>query len=242
MATYVLVAGAWLGGWAWDTVASRLREHGHEVQTLTLSGLGDRAGGGAELVDLERQVAHIVEAIERADLRDVVLVGHSFGGWPVTGAADRVPERLAPRGVRGQRPGPGWGGLPGHPPSAYSSGDPEGRGRASPADATLGGARTGQRSQRRRDHSIERAAIRKRSPPQPFATYPADPADEPRPHGLPHVLVSCSLPLDQVKAMIPSGHPWFAELAGPQWSFAELPTGHWPMVSEPVALADVLHG
>jgi hypothetical protein len=60
MATYLLVAGAWLGGWAWDGVAPSLRDRGRDVHPLTLSGLGEVAGGGARLVDLERQVADIV--------------------------------------------------------------------------------------------------------------------------------------------------------------------------------------
>ena len=95
MATFVLVPGAWLGGWAWDDVADRLRSSGHEVRALTLTGLGDRATLASSEVDLERHVDDIVTAIEEADLRDVMLVGHSYGGIPVTGAVDRIPERIA---------------------------------------------------------------------------------------------------------------------------------------------------
>jgi hypothetical protein len=58
---------------------------------------------------------------------------------------------------------------------------------------------------------------------------------------LPKLLITCSFPLAQVQEMIAAGHPWFAELAGPQWSFLELPTGHWPMFSEPDRLAALLN-
>jgi hypothetical protein len=58
---------------------------------------------------------------------------------------------------------------------------------------------------------------------------------------LPKALITCSIPLAQVKEMIAAGHPWFAELAGPRWSLLELPTGHWPMFSVPEPLAAVLH-
>jgi pimeloyl-ACP methyl ester carboxylesterase len=95
MATYVLVPGAWLGGWAWNAVAQRLRSRDHDVHPVTLTGLGDRAALASPEVDLERHVDDIVGPIEEADLRDLVLVGHSYGGIPVTGAADTIADRIA---------------------------------------------------------------------------------------------------------------------------------------------------
>ena len=94
MATYVLVPGAWLGGWAWDDVADRLETGGHDAHPVTLTGLGDRAPLTPE-VDLERHVGDIVDAIEESDLSGLILVAHSYGGIPVTGAADRITERVA---------------------------------------------------------------------------------------------------------------------------------------------------
>jgi pimeloyl-ACP methyl ester carboxylesterase len=82
----VLVHGAGGGGWTWDPVAPALREAGHEVRTPDLE-LRDAATTVAD------HAQQIVEAI--GDLDDVVLVGHSYGGMPITVAADRVPERLA---------------------------------------------------------------------------------------------------------------------------------------------------
>jgi pimeloyl-ACP methyl ester carboxylesterase len=241
----MLVPGAWLGGWAWDKVASRLRDRGHEVHALTLAGLGDRAGVGAEQVDLERHVADIVEAIQGNDLRDVVLVGHSYGGLPVTGAADRVPQRLAR--VVYVDSGPALDGvayLDMLPPQVREvtvrHAREQGGGRLLPMPPwdeleRVNGASAAGIDQR------ARAAIRERATPQPFGTYtqPISLANPER-TARPHLLISCSYPLDQVRAMIAGGHPWFAELAGPQWSFAELPTSHWPMFSAPAGLADAL--
>lgn len=96
MATIVLVPGACLGGWAWARVTPLLEQAGHAVHPLTLSGLGaaDRCAD-ASAIDLSTHVADVVAALERDDLRDVVLVGHSLGGLAVSGAAARVPERIA---------------------------------------------------------------------------------------------------------------------------------------------------
>jgi pimeloyl-ACP methyl ester carboxylesterase len=91
--TYVLVPGAWQGGWSWQPVARRLRAAGHDAVTITLPGLAD--GDVRTGLHLADAVDHVVAEIERRDLRDVVLVGHSWGGYPITGAAPRVAGRLA---------------------------------------------------------------------------------------------------------------------------------------------------
>nr|BFE79024.1 hypothetical protein GCM10020093_016250 [Planobispora longispora] len=93
--TYVLVPGFWLGAWAWEKVTARLRAAGHDVHPVTLTGLGDRAHLATPETDLETHIQDVVNTIVYADLHDVILVGHSGGGTPVTGAADRVPERVA---------------------------------------------------------------------------------------------------------------------------------------------------
>lgn len=92
--TYVLVHGAWHGGWCWKTVAQILRAHGHRVFTPTLSGLGERAHLLSKSIDLGVFIQDVVNVLEYEDLSGVVLVGHSFGGLPITGAADRVPKRI----------------------------------------------------------------------------------------------------------------------------------------------------
>ncbi|MEV4175390.1 alpha/beta hydrolase [Nonomuraea sp. NPDC049709] len=91
--TFVLVPGAWQGGWSWQAVARRLRTAGHDAVTLTLPGLAD--GDPRTGLRLSDAVNYVAGEIERRDLRDVVLVGHSWGGYPITGAAHRIAHRLA---------------------------------------------------------------------------------------------------------------------------------------------------
>jgi len=91
--TYVLVPGAWQGGWAWQPVARRLREAGCAAVTITLPGLADgdeRAG-----LRLSDAVDHVVAEVARRDLAEVILVGQSWGGYVVTGAAHALAGRLA---------------------------------------------------------------------------------------------------------------------------------------------------
>lgn len=95
MATFVLVHPAWFGGWCWSRVAPLLRTAGHTVLTPTLTGLGDRAHLLDHGIDLQTHVEDVVNTLVYEDLEAVVLVGNGSGGMVVTGAADRVPERVA---------------------------------------------------------------------------------------------------------------------------------------------------
>jgi pimeloyl-ACP methyl ester carboxylesterase len=90
----VIVHGGWGGGWEWTEVARSLRERGHDVFTPTLTGMGERAHLGHPQVGLSTHVEDVVSVIELEDLHEVVLCGHSYGGLPVTGAADRVVDRI----------------------------------------------------------------------------------------------------------------------------------------------------
>ncbi|MDQ3950653.1 MAG: alpha/beta hydrolase [Gemmatimonadota bacterium] len=92
--TYVLVHGAWGGGWAFRTIDSMLTAAGHRVYRPTLTGLGERVHLGTPEVGLSTHVIDIVNVLLFENLRDVVLVGHSYGGMVITGVADRVPERI----------------------------------------------------------------------------------------------------------------------------------------------------
>jgi pimeloyl-ACP methyl ester carboxylesterase len=91
--TFVLIPGAWMGAWSWHPVARRLREQGHEVVALTMPGLsyGDSPAG----LKLSDAVDFVVHELDRRDLSDVVLVSHSWGGYPATGAAHQRPGRIA---------------------------------------------------------------------------------------------------------------------------------------------------
>jgi len=94
MATFVLVPGAWLGGWCWRNVARLLRSAGHDAITITLTGLAERAHLLTPAVDLGTHIEDVVGALIYEDQQNVFLVGHSYGGVVVTAAAARLPERV----------------------------------------------------------------------------------------------------------------------------------------------------
>jgi pimeloyl-ACP methyl ester carboxylesterase len=93
-ANYVLVHGAWHGGWCWRRVADRLSAAGHRVFCPTLTGLGERAHLLAREVNVSMHVQDVVALLEAEELEKVVLVGHSYGGVVITGVAARAKARL----------------------------------------------------------------------------------------------------------------------------------------------------
>jgi len=95
LANFVLVHGAWIGGWCWRLNAEALRKAGHEVFTPTLTGLGERSHLMSPSINLDTHITDIVNVIEREELSELVLVGHSYGGMVITGVADRLPDRIA---------------------------------------------------------------------------------------------------------------------------------------------------
>lgn len=97
MTTFVLVPGAWHGGWAWRRVEPLLRAAGHEVHAPTLTGVSDRAHLLSPSVGLSTHVTDVVSLIEAYDLSGVVLVGHSYGGQVITAVADALADRIATR-------------------------------------------------------------------------------------------------------------------------------------------------
>jgi pimeloyl-ACP methyl ester carboxylesterase len=94
MATFVLVHGAWHGSWCWKRVRKALQAEGHDVFTPTLTGIAERSHLISPQVDLDTHIADVVNLIRWEELTDVVLCGHSYGGCVITGAADRVAERI----------------------------------------------------------------------------------------------------------------------------------------------------
>ncbi len=92
--TFVIVHGAWAGGWEHKKLAEALQADGHTVYRATLTGQGERSHLASPNVDLSLHIQDVVNLIEWEDLHDVVLVGHSYGGMVITGVADRIPGRL----------------------------------------------------------------------------------------------------------------------------------------------------
>ena len=95
MATFVLLHGAWHGGWCWAETAGHLRARGPVVVTPTQTGLGERRRLLSPDITLSTFVEDLVQHLATEDLTDAILVGHSFGGNAISGAAERLPGRIA---------------------------------------------------------------------------------------------------------------------------------------------------
>lgn len=227
MTQFVLVAGAWLGSWAWDEVVADLRAAGQGAHALTLSGLAGKRRD--EPVGQQTHVQDIVGAVERLDLRDVVLVGHSYSGIPVGQAAERIGDRLA-RVVFVDSNVPADG-------ESFVSAWPDGRAAVEASIAEHGGfwaplTAEEYAGQGLTDEQISRIVAG--ATPHPGATL-TEPARLERPLG--------ALPATYIKCLLdwPEPSPDVAELLKSEhWRLVELNTGHWPMFSEPHELARIL--
>jgi pimeloyl-ACP methyl ester carboxylesterase len=93
MSSYVLIAGAWHGGWIWREVADRLRVEGHAVTRPTLSGLGERRHVGQD-ANLDTHIQDVITHIEMEGLEGITLVGWSYGGMVITGVLSRIPHKI----------------------------------------------------------------------------------------------------------------------------------------------------
>ncbi|MFJ8630577.1 alpha/beta fold hydrolase [Streptomyces sp. NPDC093568] len=225
MTNFVLVAGAWLGAWAWDEVAADLRSAGHGVHPLTLSGLAKKRGVPAP--GQRTHVEDIVAEVERLDLRDVVLVGHSYAGVPVGQAAVLIGDRLrrvvlvdANAAVDGDSFLSGW---PSDEVRAAIEAH-EGFWPPVPADDFAGQDLT--------DEQIAR--ILDGATPHPGATL-TQPAVMSRPLS--------EVPGTYIKCLLDGEEPWGAAaelLKSDRWTLVTMDTGHWPMFSRPHELARVL--
>lgn len=232
MATYVLIHDACHGGWSWQRVVPLLRAAGHDVYAPTLTGLGERAHLLDRKTGLDTHVQDIVGLIEFKGLRDVVLVGHGYGGSVIRGVADQIPEALAHliyfdafviddgkslaqflgpdhRAVveeRAQQEGEGWR-LPPYPPEWYGV-------------------------TRRED--IE--WMRPRLTSQPLKTeFDSIAFRNPKAVSLPKSCIFCNAPTIE-------RFGGFAQRARtePSWQYRELATGHDAMISQPWELSRLL--
>lgn len=231
MSAFVLLHGAWHGGWCWRAVAGILRARGHSVTTPTQTGLGERSHLLSPEITLQTFCDDIVQHLHFEDLSDVVLVGHSFAGAPISFAAEQERERIArlvyldaqiveggetplscvppeTRAVRRQLAQDSSGGLTLPPPPAAALG------LVAAEDVAF----------------YERFAT-----PHPMATFETPLNIEAAPGaGLPASYVVCAdpvyPPLAQARAR--------ARALG--WTMREIAAGHDAMISAPEALADLL--
>ena len=232
--TYVLVHGAFHGGWCWRRVAQRLTAAGHSVFTPTQTGLGERKHLLSKEISMDVFVDDIVNLIDAEELANVYLVGHSFGGGAISGVADRIPERLkrlvyldagipesgkssfdrlpvAVRDARLQAAVESSGGLsiPVPPVSSF--------GLKAPSDIEW---------------------VQRRMTPHPLKTYMTAPTmKNPIANGVPTTYIRCTDPL--YANVNPSAE--FAK-SHAAWQYLEIKTGHDAMVSAPKELTDLLLG
>lgn len=219
------------GGWCWRPVARLLTAAGHRVSTPTLTGLGERAHLQSSAVDLDTHIADVTAHITAEELERVVLVGHSYGGFVVRGAAARLAARVAQviyldafvpkhgeivatyagdaraQEIRDSVARDGAATLPPLPAAAFGLSDP-----------------------------AQVAWVSRRMTPQPAKTY-LQPLDLGAHHAHPPhpVYIACMAPkldvFDATRARIK---------AAPDWCYVELQQGHDVMVSAPELLAKTL--
>ncbi len=92
---FVLIHGAWHGGWCWQRVAARLEAKGHKVYAPSLTGLADRSHLMSASVTLDTHIADIVNLFRWEKLHNVCLAAHSYGGWPCSGALEQIGDRVS---------------------------------------------------------------------------------------------------------------------------------------------------
>ncbi len=225
----VLVHGAWGGAWIWRRVLPLLRAAGHEVHAVTLTGDGERAHLRTRAVGLHTHVTDVVAAIETEELRDVVLVGHSYGGMVITGAADHLLARdcgLLRRLVYVDAvvPAPGEAWSSSHTPETIASRTAQAEANdfaLPPADPTAFGLA-----------GADRDWLLRRQVPHPFGPY-REPLhfDAARWASVPRSFIDCTEPplptIDGSRRRVREQ---------PGWQIHTLTTGHMPMVSVPEAL------
>ena len=224
---FVLIPGAWIGAWVWEPVTRGLRALGHRAHPVTLSGLADKEADVSE-VGLETHVGDVVSVLKAGDLRDAIVVGHSYSGIVAGQVADRAPGRVAhtvyvdaflPRDGRSM-----LNAFPEQQREEELAQIAENGGRWPAPD--LAGAADGHGLTREQarwlvdrlvDHpgrTVSEPAVLDRPLAERRATY-----------------VVCSFKIsDDVEAM----------RGEPNWTFRRLQTGHWPMVSAPDGLVALL--
>jgi pimeloyl-ACP methyl ester carboxylesterase len=236
MADFVLVHGAWHGGWCWRDVVPVLAAAGHRAHAVTLTGVGERAHLMSPAITLETFIADVVDAIEAEEMQRPVLAVHSFAGMIGTAIADRMPRRLAHLVyVDAVLPQPGESWSSTHTPATR-----EARIAASeashdysfpPPDPSVYGL-----------SGAQYEWVKRRQVPHPGHTYTAalqfDPA---RVASVPRTFVDCHMPplptIDVSRRRVRDPSFW-----GGPWRIVEMGTGHDPMVSAPRELAEILLG
>ncbi|PWI06910.1 alpha/beta hydrolase [Streptomyces sp. NWU339] len=246
MTVFIMVAGVFTGAHVWQETAARLAAAGSEVHAVPLTGVDPGRPAASARVDLETHIADVIAAIDAASGREIVLVGHEYGIHPVLGAADRRPQRVA-RVVYLDC------GMPQNGVPALAT-VPDQALRAQLAEQAQRGDREGELAPPARDEwqrwgntaGVSDAALDRLTAlaaPQPLGTLLQPLRLTGTVVAVPTTGVLCTrngVSIDLVQRLVDFGDPMLTALTSPQVTFFELPTGHWPMLSCPAALADVL--
>ncbi|MFE1441133.1 alpha/beta fold hydrolase [Streptomyces sp. NPDC058739] len=250
MTVFVLVSGTYTGGWIWEDVAARLRAEGAVAHEVTLTGMGDRRHLGGPGTGLDTHVEDLVQLIDHVEAQDLVMVGHCYGIAPVLGAAGRRADRIR-RIVYLDAPMP-QDGFSLAEQIATDMPDPELRdqllgqiGRAGEDGMMPAPSLAQWRAWGSLDGLSEKALERlhRLSAPQPVATYTQKARLTGAVAEIPTSGIFCSsngMSIAGVEALVASGHPRFQPLADPRVGFFEIATGHYPMLSAPDELAELL--
>jgi pimeloyl-ACP methyl ester carboxylesterase len=230
--TFLLIHGAFHGGWCWRRVGDLLAATGARVFTPTLTGLGERAHLLNEKVGIGTFIDDTIGVIEAEELENIVLVGHSFGGAVISGVADRVPGRIAQLVyLDAIVPRSGHSALSCLPPETQEI-------RLRTARATPGGLTIPLPTQTMFDlpPGPGRDWVARHITPHPLASY-TDPIvlDHPVGNGRPRLYIRCTDPV--YPAVVPSYDRIKAEGG---WTLVDIATGHDAMVSAPELLTELL--
>ncbi|OQR64528.1 alpha/beta hydrolase [Streptomyces maremycinicus] len=247
MTVFIMVAGVFTGTRVWRETAARVSEAGGEVHAVPLTGIDAGRPAGSARVDLETHVADVIAAIDAVPDGEVVLVGHDYGIHPALGAADRRAQRVA-RVVYLDC------GMPQNGVPALAA-VPDQALRARLAEQARHGAHDGELAPPARaewerwgstaglsDTALDRLTAL--ASPQPLGTLFQPLRLTGAVASVPTTGVLCTrngVSIDLVQRLVDFGDPSSAAaLTEPRVTFFELPTGHWPMLSSPAELADVL--
>lgn len=227
--TLILIAGHWLGAWAWDDVLDHLAADDVRAVAMTLPGLDSDDPDRVERT-LGDQVAAIREVVAQAGDTPVILVAHSGANAPVSLMLDQHPELVSR--VIWVDSGPVAAG------SAFAPGFPDdARELPLPAFDVLGHQAS---LEGLSADVLERFRARAVPQPAPVLRQPVDLVNDERLR-VPTTLICCSVSGEQVKALVEAGHPMFVEVGSlTDVEIVDLPTGHWPMWSRPRDLAKVI--
>lgn len=238
MANFVLVHGAWHGGWCWQRVTSALQAQGHRVHALTLTGLGERAHLLSPAITLDTHIDDVISAIEVEELHDVILAVHSYAGMIGTAVADRLGKHLKHLVYVDAvipKPGESWSSTQSAAvqQQRLSAAQASTRFSFPPPDPEVFGL-----------NGEDHAWVKRRQTPHPGNTYQAPlNFDVKRVAAIPRTFVNCTEPalgtIEPSRLRAKDAKFWDGAWL-PNSKIVELKTGHDPMISEPAALTKIL--